>query len=51
MARIALMAPKRAQEERNALHALFTWYTPLLSGGHECSFASAVEQSYLSGRI
>lgn len=26
MARMALMAPKRAQEERNALHELFTWY-------------------------
>ena len=28
MARMALMAPKRAQEERNALCGLFTWYAP-----------------------
>ena len=25
LSRMALMAPKRAQEERNAAHALFTW--------------------------
>ena len=28
MARTALMAPKRAQEERNAICALFTLYAP-----------------------
>ncbi len=28
MSRVALMAPKRAQEQRNAAHALFTWYAP-----------------------
>jgi len=55
MARMALMAPKSAQEERNAVRALFTWYAPLivvpLSTVHECSSASAVEQSHLFGRI
>lgn len=39
MARLALMAAKRAQEERNAASALFTWYAPLivlpLSSVHE----------------
>jgi hypothetical protein len=30
MAHMALLAPKRAQEERNALSALFTWYAPLI---------------------
>ena len=50
MARMALMAPKRAQEERNALSALFTWYAPYrvaLSTVHECSSASAVESKRL----
>ena len=28
MARMALMAPKRAQEERNAMCALFTSFAP-----------------------
>ena len=28
MVRMALMAPKRAHEERNALRRLFTWYAP-----------------------
>ena len=28
MSRMALMAPKRAQQERNALCALFTYYAP-----------------------
>jgi len=27
---MAPMAPKRAQEERNAVRALFTWYAPLI---------------------
>ena len=31
MVRMALMAPKRAHEERNALRGLFTWYAPILS--------------------
>jgi len=28
LSRMALMAPKRAQEERNAANALFTWNAP-----------------------
>jgi hypothetical protein len=28
MSHMALMAPKRAQEDRNALRVLFTWYAP-----------------------
>jgi hypothetical protein len=31
MARMALMAPKRPQEERNALCPLFTWYASVHS--------------------
>ena len=48
MARTALMAPKRAQEERNALSELFTWYVPSMCGGdrvHECQLAPVVEQT------
>ena len=48
MARTALIAPKRAQEERNALREMFTWYVPFQvwrERVHECPLAPVVEQT------
>jgi hypothetical protein len=51
---MALIAPKRAQEERNALHGLFTWYAPSVDA-NESLFMNArfrwfVKQSVLVPR-
>lgn len=45
MARMVLMAPKRAQEERNAPRTLLTWYAPFqgvaVNRVHDCPLAPA----------
>lgn len=46
MSRKSLTALKRAQQERNALRALFTWYAPFRCGGEPRSWVP----DCLSGR-